>query len=113
MQDNNSEETTLEGKLAQQLRASEQQLDEEALSSLAHVRKQALSTPRRTGRVWQGGLLAASVAVIALLVSVPEQEAAMDTVPLQEVMAMEEGLDIELYENLEFYEWLAAQEDLG
>lgn len=110
----------LERELASRLRESEQQLDTSTLSALATARKQALAANTANGESssaipWQGWLLAASVALIALLVALPAQQPKQVTEKSSEVMALEEGPheDLELFENLEFYEWLAYQEDLG
>ena len=117
-------EKSLQEELATQLRASEQALDSETLSRLKAARARALeaaqnaSAPsqRRFGAV-EGWLIAASVAAVAVLVSVsgpsPSDLPTAD-IPA-DAMAIEEGPhdDLDLYENLEFYEWLSAQGDLG
>lgn len=105
--------------LAERLRDSEQSLDTDTVTRLAQLREQALQEGGRQQGLphWQGWLVAASVAAIALLVALPQRQ---PSAPLQDVdtleeMALQEGLDedLDLYENLEFYEWLAGQEDLG
>lgn len=110
----------LEQELASRLRNSEEQVDAEALSALATARQRALEAGKVHTRSdaaahWQGWLLAASVAVVALLVAWPAKQSTPIAVPEAEAMALEEGPheDPELFENLEFYEWLADQEDLG
>lgn len=114
------QDKSLEQKLSSTLRDSEGQVDADTLSALAEARKRALEAstarPARSPvEPWQGWLLAASVAVIAVLVALPGKQASNDVEQNTEVMALEEGPheDPELFENLEFYEWLAGQEDLG
>lgn len=106
--------------LAERLRDSEQALDDDTVTRLALLRERALQEGRRqTGlpQHWQGWLVAASVAAIALLVALPQMQpsSTVGDVDALEEMALQEGFDedLDLYENLEFYEWLAGQEDLG
>lgn len=110
----------LPAELAARLRASENELDDEIVAQLALARQQALQAHSVSGnkpfngfKHWQGWLVAASVTAIAVLVAVPAQSP--ETLNPEGVMAIDEGPneDLDLYENLEFYEWLAAQEDLG
>ena len=120
-----SDDKSLERELAGTLRASEDSLDSDTLSRLRAARRQSLDAPvveptgagtfNRRG----GWLLAASVAAIAVLVSISDRAPVKP--PLQPQsrpgVVLEEGPfnDMDLYENLEFYEWLAAQqqEDMG
>lgn len=105
---------TLESTLRERLRNSEQQLDAATRQRLQQIRRRALQQPPAAAhsRHWQGWLLAATVAAVAIYIGVPDPAVSVgDT----EAMAVEVGPqdDLDLYENLEFYEWLAAQEDLG
>lgn len=107
-----------ESTLAARLRASEEQLDGETLARLQQIRRRAQQHTPASHRLygvkpWQGWLLAASVAVVALLVALPRR--APETLDANAVLALEDGphQDLDLYENLDFYEWLASQEDMG
>lgn len=109
-----------ERELSSKLQDSERQLDPATTTALAAARKRALESaaenPRKPGpQQWQGWLLVASVALIAVLVALPSKREPTQSLPAVTVMALEEGPheDPDLFENLEFYEWLAAQEDLG
>lgn len=103
--------------LSERLQNSEGDIDQATLDKLKAIRQKALKTPPADSEDsghWQGWLLAATVAMLAVLIALPQIDSNGGSV--ENIAALEEGPqdDIDLYENLEFYEWLAAEEgDLG
>ena len=104
-------------------------LDEASLSRLAQARRLALSAavePRRPGwrRIWQSerpvgdwllpaGAFASIVATavaLSLMVTEPGNGGARAEADLELLTA---GEELELYENLEFYQWLQDREQTG
>ncbi len=126
-----SNKREFEERLAVQLRSSEEQLDTESCLRLKAMRQEVLKAAgsgfsankpsqwwspdnwTSFGRRWESALVVVGVMVIAVLLSLPEQSpGVMDP---DNNMAIEEGAheDPEFYGSLEFYQWLAEQEQAG
>ena len=109
-------ERQLAERLGEQLRDSEDQLDDLTLVRLAAARRKALSAARKQ-QVWHrlgwtaGGFATAAVAVLAIVLwnggEPPAPELFGDD---WEMLA--EG-DLQLIEELEFYDWLPEEETAG
>jgi hypothetical protein len=87
-------------------------LDDLALARLRAARRRALDArPRRTWLVAGGiaaGALAAGLAAILMLTPTPAPP-----VPGLEQMDLLSAADLDLYKDLEFYHWLADDNDAG
>lgn len=96
-----------ERSMRQTLRASEQTLDNATLAELSERRRQALSAPskRRLPIFLAPAIGMAAAAVLALLVINP-------FTPTDNNVTQDDYLtgNIELYEELDFYSWLAYEE---
>jgi len=110
------EDKRLAGQLGQQLRDSEDTVDELTTARLRAARRQALDaggkrvTRDRAG--WAlGGFASAAVAVIAIMMWQQGDE------PLQDMFGEEWEMlaesDLQLIKELEFYEWLPEEEIAG
>ncbi|MFC6570158.1 hypothetical protein, partial [Actinoplanes utahensis] len=84
--------------------------DTNTVQSLAHARSEALksaSTKGRTPRFFITGMALASVIALILVLSPNLQD--NQTVPKgQDEILLSEGID--LYEDMDFYYWLASEE---
>jgi hypothetical protein len=98
-----------EKKMQDVLRHSEREMDSDTIQRLAQARAQALdiSSQRRTPRFFVPvtGMALASVLALVLVMSPNLQ----DSQQQQEDVLLSEGLD--LYEDMEFYSWLASEEN--
>lgn len=103
-----------EDQLKQALRESEEELDAASLSRLHQARSHAVEQldkkPPLYKQPWLWSGATAAILVMALMITVipePPIEPESDL-----ISAFEDGpqQDMDLFENLEFYEWLAAQE---
>ncbi|HEB28771.1 MAG TPA: DUF3619 family protein [Porticoccus sp.] len=94
-----------EKKMQEVLRRSERELDTDTTQRLAQARTQALdgASQRRAPRFFVPvtGMALASVLALVLVLSPTQQN--------QDDVLLSEGLD--LYEDMEFYSWLASEED--
>lgn len=94
-----------ERKMQEVLRRSERELDTDTTQRLAQARTQALdgASQRRAPRFFVPvtGMALASVLALVLVLSPAQQN--------QDDVLLSEGLD--LYEDMEFYSWLASEED--
>ena len=111
-----SDEQQLTERLGQQLRASEGELDELTLARLGAARRKALATARQTPRRhrlgWTaGGFATAAVAVLAVVLWNGGQSPAPDLFG-EDWEMLAEG-DLQLIEELEFYDWLPEEETAG
>ena len=103
-------------RLGQQLRDSETQLDELTVARLQAARRQALdqaTTISRRGRTgWAlGGFATAAVAVLAIVLWHGGSMHAPD-LPGDDWDLLVEG-DLQLIEDLDFYDWLPEEETAG
>lgn len=95
--------------LSEQLDKAEAQLDAHTLRDLRSARHKALSRLQKSRRLWQPVSLAAVAAsVMTLTIGLQlMQRTAVSTVPaLEDMQLLSTSDDLELYENLEFYQWL-------
>lgn len=105
------------------------QLDSATLSRLRRAREQALSAAATGGKTWwrpgflsgrsagdwlvPAGAFASIVATaiaLSLMVTDPENDLARE---LEDLDLLTAGEELELYENLEFYQWLEDRERTG
>ncbi|MFQ5992236.1 MAG: DUF3619 family protein [Nitrospiraceae bacterium] len=90
---------------------STEDLDDGVLRRLRGARHRALETPASTAAwAWASGLAAASVAVLAVTLWLT-QPSATDPLPdLNDVEVLATAENLEFYDDLEFYSWLAERE---
>lgn len=106
-----------EQSIRKQLHASEDNLDGATRSSLNQIRHATLTqNEKHTLLTWQGWglpLTAAGIASIAMIISVNNPSTHHSIT--EPAIVFDEGpqQDIELYEDLEFYAWLAEGEQAG
>jgi ferric-dicitrate binding protein FerR (iron transport regulator) len=94
----------------------EGQLDASTLRDLRLARHRALETLQKPRRLWQPVGLAAMAAAVAVVVVALQflQPKVPDTAPGMEDMALlSAGDEFDLYENLEFYQWLELEKQNG
>ncbi|MGD8559677.1 MAG: hypothetical protein PVF34_06640 [Gammaproteobacteria bacterium] len=102
---------------------SVERLDADTRSRLVHIRSQAVQAagmPRaaRMNRwlVPAGGGLAAAAALLLVVALGPDRPSSLDLqqpkpmAVLEDLQILTDSEEIEFYQNLEFYEWLAARE---
>ena len=98
------------------LDAQETQLDADTVRDLRLARHRALATLQRPRRIWQPVVLAGLAATIVIVVvslqhqrvKPPGTGTAMENMAL-----LSSGDDFDLYENLDFYQWLAQEKHDG
>ena len=101
--------TDLEKQLQDTLRRSENELDSATARRLAAARNTALNAVNQ--RRWPGvfipvvSMTALCLVAVILVFSLPTQNLQQNSPPHEELMLSEE---IDLYENMEFYSWLAS-----
>lgn len=109
----NSVDMELEQQLRGQLRRSEQQLGDQQLAALKSARDSALLAPSRRPRrktlVWGGAALACSMTLALLLVPMTQT-----THPPVSAAAVNYALtsDSEVIDDLDFYTWLALNDEV-
>ncbi len=103
-------------KVKDQLDQSVEKLDPEVLARLRNARYEALhSQPQRAPWLWPvSGLATACSAILVALLwwgSPPEQAPPETAQIIEEVEVLLAADPLDLYEDIEFYVWLAEQED--
>jgi hypothetical protein len=104
-------ENRAENRLSNDLQALEKQMTSKDLFRLAQARKEALSQSRTTQKRLLWPVLGSSLASLALIVVLLNP--AEQTIPATDISMTEVQVDeplIELYEDLDFYDWLANAE---
>lgn len=110
------DEQQLAARLGQQLRDSEDELDELTLARLGAARRKALAAAGQPP-LWQrfgwsaGGFATAAVAVLAIVLWNGGQPPVPDLFG-EDWEMLAEG-DLQLIEELEFYDWLPEEEAAG
>ena len=101
-------------KIAQQLRDSEDQLDEMTLARLRAARMRALDAARPARPRLLAGGLAGAVTVAVLAWAIWWLQPPTVTPPLEDLHLLSAGDDLQLLEELDFYLWLEyGQQELG
>lgn len=95
--------------IRQSLDESIDALDANTLSKIRQVRTQALerieSSPVNWQRLLVGGVATACVMVLAIMMLL-NSPISMEPVPIDEIDLISSSDNLELFEDLEFYEWL-------
>jgi len=108
----NSEEEMLDA-IKQQLDESEQSLDQDTLRKLRQSRYAALEQLQKPKRYWVPATAAmamtAMVTVIGLQVMTPDSVVPQSPF-MEDVNLLSASDELELYEELEFYQWLELEE---
>ena len=110
-------ERQLTGRLREQLRAGEEDIDELTAARLQAARRQALDAVGRNHlrhRLgWSaGGFATAAVAVLAVVLWSGGWEVPVPALSADDWELLAEG-DLQLIEDLEFYDWLPEEETAG
>ncbi len=106
-------ENKLETNIRQSLDESVDALDANTLSKIRQVRAQAVAKADFRHKNWLlnkqgifvGGLATACVMVFAVMILL-KSPAPMQAVPVDDIELISSSDDLELFEDLEFYEWL-------
>ena len=88
-------------------------LDADTLRDLRLARARAVATLQRPRRVWQPvalAAMAASLAAVVVTLHLLHTTPATTTAGLEDMAILSAGDDFELYENLEFYQWLDLEQ---
>ena len=97
--------------IRQQLDSSTDQLDELSVARLRAARIRALETTPRNNRSWLA--LATATAAVAVLAILLWQGPSGLPGPVDELDIIASGEDLELIEDLDFYDWLDATQTTG
>lgn len=105
-------QTEFEAQLKQQLTNSIAQVNSDDSSRLNQARQAALSSnnKRFTLPILSGTIVASFASLFLLYVSLPTVTQTTINDPLESIAILEQD-EIELYEDLEFYEWLEMQQN--
>ncbi len=110
-------ENKLETNIRQSLDESVDTLDANTLSKIRQIRAQAIEMAREKANsrhknwllnkqgIFVGGLATACVMVFAVMVLL-KSPTPMQAVPVDDIELISSSDDLELFEDLEFYEWL-------
>ena len=110
----------LQQQLQQTLDQQAEQLDAATLSRLNQGRQKALDQGLSSKWSWQpdrwvrSATVFASITALAVCIDlfIPSGDSGT-TAPFDDMQMLSAGEDIELYEELQFYQWLATQEQAG
>lgn len=98
------------------LDAQEARLDTDTVRELRLARHRALATLHKPRRFWQpvalAGLMAMIVVVVVSLQHSPVRPPKTGTA-MENMALLSSGDDFDLYENLDFYQWLAQEKHDG
>ena len=88
---------------------AEESMDPAILARLRQARLRALeSSPRRLPRfVWAGGLASATVGVLVAALWLTQPAVLSPAPPLEDIDILASTEDLEFYDDLDFYYWLA------
>jgi hypothetical protein len=96
-----------------ELERSARELDELSVARLRAARRRALAAPpRRLGWLAAGGVVATAVTA-GLVATVVLTPAAVPTANGLDQIELLADADLDVYDNLEFYRWLAEQQRAG
>ncbi len=116
MSDPKQQEQVFLQRVKSSLDESEAQLDANTLRDLRLARHKALESLHKPRRLWQPVTLAAVAATVAVLaVSLQFMHPKITTTPpgMEDMVLLSAGDDLDLYENLDFYQWLELENHNG
>ena len=116
MNDPKQQEQVFLQKLTSTLDESETQLDADTLRDLRLARHKALESLHKPRRFWQPvGLaaLAATVAIVVVSLQVMQTKTPVTTPGMEDMALLSTGDELDLYENLDFYQWLELEQHNG
>ena len=112
MSDSDQKEQTMLEHINKQLDASASNLDADTLRELRLARSKAIETLQRPRQFWQpvGAVaLTATIAAVAVSLQLRLTEVAAPIQPVEDIQLLSASEDLELYEELEFYQWLELE----
>ena len=106
-------EDELNSKIRQDLNDSVESLDANTLSKIRQIRAQAIDNAESNHSIWSGnkpgfligGIATACVMVFAVVLLL-NSPTSMQSIPAEDIELISSSDNFELYEDLEFYEWL-------
>jgi hypothetical protein len=115
MRDSKQQQQAFLQRVKDTLDAGESQLDSDTLRDLRRARSRALQGLPGRRRIWQPVALAALAASQARVVSLHlmQPNSAANAPAVEDMNLLSAGDDLDLYENLEFYQWLALEQHNG
>lgn len=116
MNDPKQQEQAFLQKVKSSLDETEAQLDADTLRDLRLARHKALESLHRPRRIWQPLGLAAVAATVAIMVvslQVMQTKTPVTAPGMDDIALLSAGDELELYENLDFYQWLELEQHNG
>jgi len=115
MRDSKQKQQAFLQRVKDSLDSSEAQLDNDTLRQLRQARNKALARLPARRRIWQPVGLTAIAASLALIVSlhIMQPDIAVNAPAVEDINLLSAGDDLDLYENLDFYQWLALEQQNG
>lgn len=113
MSDSDKQEQAFLQRIKTTLDENEAQLDTNTLRDLRLARHTALESLRKPRRLWQPvamATVAATVAVLVVALQVLQPKPATMQSGVEDVALLSANDDLELYENLDFYQWLELEQ---
>jgi hypothetical protein len=98
------------------LDAQEAQLDADSIRDLRLARHKALESLPTPRRIWQPvamAAVAATVAIVAVSLHVMQGTPPRTPAAIEDMALLSAGDEFELYENLDFYQWLELEQHNG
>jgi ferric-dicitrate binding protein FerR (iron transport regulator) len=94
----------------------ETQLDAKTLRDLRLARSRALESLHKPRRIWQPlalAALAATVVVVVVSLQIMQPKAPSTAPGIEDMAVLSAGDELDLYENLDFYQWLELEKHNG
>ncbi|MBI1422576.1 MAG: DUF3619 family protein [Gammaproteobacteria bacterium] len=116
MSDPKQQEQAFLRRIKSTLDANEAQLDADTLRDLRLARHKALETLQRPRRLWQPVALAgvaATVVLVAISLHVMQSQGPVTPPAMEDMALLTTSDDLDLYENLDFYQWLELEKRNG
>lgn len=116
MSDPKQQEQVFLDRVRETLDGQDAQLDADTLRELRLARARAIDALPRPQRIWQPvGLAVLATTLVAVVVSLQLMHTTTPnaTAGLEDMALLSAGDDFELYENLEFYQWLDLEQHNG
>jgi hypothetical protein len=115
MRDPKQQEQAFLQRVKNTLDAGETDLGSDTLRDLRLARSKALAELHGRRRFWQPVGLAALAAGLALVVSLQliQPNLAVNAPAVEDMNLLSAGDELDLYENLEFYQWLSLEQQNG
>ena len=112
MTDSDHKEQSLLEKINRELDESAASLDADTLRKLRLARSNAIESLQKPRQLWQpvgAFALVATVAAVAVSLQLRVTQVSESLPPIEDVQLLSASDELELYEDLEFYQWLELE----